>query len=248
MEALTLFDFSVVALLQIVAIDILLGGDNAVVIALACRNLPQRQRRTAIMWGVAGAVMLRVTLTLFAVALLAMPYLKLVGGLLLATIAFKLVWPAAGGDAHGEIHASGSLGAAVRTIVVADLVMSLDNVLAVAGAAKDSWTLIIFGLMVSIPIIVYGSTLVLKLMDRFPWVIILGGGLLGWIAAGMLIHDIAVRDWVTTNWPWAGYALPAAGAAIVIATGWWLARRAERQPKAVVEVDAGSPGPGPGAH
>ena len=214
-----------VAVLQIIAIDILLGGDNAVVIALACRNLPEKQRKMGIMWGVAGAITLRVILTIFAVTLLSIPYLKIVGAVLLAWIAIKLVLPNDGDDGH-DIDASDSLVGAIKTIIIADLVMSLDNVLAVAGAAKDSWALIVFGLLVSIPIIVYCSTLVLKLMDRFPWIIILGGGLLGWIAAGMAIHDVAVKDWVSTNWPWAEYALPALGASIVMASGWYLARSA----------------------
>ena len=214
-----------VAVLQIIAIDILLGGDNAVVIALACRNLPEKQRRLGIIWGVAGAITLRVILTIFAVTLLSIPYLKIVGAVLLAWIAFKLVMPSEGEGGH-DIDASDSLVGAIKTIIIADLVMSLDNVLAVAGAAKDSWALIIFGLLVSIPIIVYCSTLVLKMMDRFPWIIILGGGLLGWIAAGMAIHDVAVRDWVSANWPWAEYVLPALGASIVMAVGWYLARSA----------------------
>ncbi len=230
-----------VAVLQIIAIDILLGGDNAVVIALACRNLPERQRKLGIIWGVAGAITLRVILTIFAVTLLSIPYLKIVGAVLLAWIAIKLVIPNDGDDGH-EIDASDSLVGAIKTIIIADLVMSLDNVLAVAGAAKDSWALIVFGLLVSIPIIVYCSTLVLKLMDRFPWIIILGGGLLGWIAAGMAIHDVAVRDWVSTNWPWAEYTLPAAGALVVMAIGWYLARAAAASKAArVAEVAPGGP-------
>jgi len=214
-----------VAVVQIIIIDLLLGGDNAVVIALACRNLPERQRKLGIMWGVAGAITLRVVLTIFAVTLLSIPYLKIIGAVLLAWIAIKLVIPNDGGGGH-EIDASDSLTGAIKTIIIADLVMSLDNVLAVAGAAKDSWALIIFGLVVSIPIIVYCSTLVLKMMDRFPWIIILGGGLLGWIAASMFIHDVVIKDWVATNWPWAEYTLPAAGAALVMAIGWYLARSA----------------------
>jgi YjbE family integral membrane protein len=235
----SLFDVSAIALLQIVAIDILLGGDNAVVIALACRQLPERQRRLAIIWGVAGAILLRATLTIFAVTLLALPYLKLVGAVLLAVIAVKLVIPAPGEGGHGgDIDGGTTMPGAVRTIIVADLVMSVDNVLAVAGAARDSWALIIFGLMVSIPIIVYGSTLVLKLMDRFSWVTLLGGGLLGWIAAGMAIHDRSVRDWVSSHWPWAEYALPALGASMVMVIGWWLARRAAGRAGGVPEVPA----------
>ncbi len=224
-----------IAVMQIIAIDILLGGDNAVVIALACRDLPEKQRKLGIMWGVAGAISLRVVLTIFAVALLTIPYLKIVGAILLAWIAFKLVIPHED-EGHGDIDASTSLAGAIKTIIVADLVMSLDNVVAVAGAAKDSWALIVFGLLVSIPIIVYCSTIILKLMDRFPWIIILGGGLLGWISGGMAIHDIVVKDWVGTNWPWAEYVIPAASAAIVMAVGWWLARKAARAAPELVEL------------
>ena len=234
-----------VAVMQIILIDLLLGGDNAIVIALACRNLPEKQRKVGILWGVAGAITLRVILTIFAVTLLSIPYLKLIGAALLAWIAVKLVMPSHGDDHHGSVAGSASLAGAIKTIIVADLVMSLDNVLAVAGAAKDSWTLIIFGLVVSIPIIVYCSTLVLKMIDRFPWIIILGGGLLGWIAGGMAIHDVVVKDWVATNWPWAEYVIPAAGALIVMAIGWWLARGAAAKPAGASELAGVSGGSGP---
>jgi YjbE family integral membrane protein len=224
-----------IAVLQIIAIDILLGGDNAVVIALACRNLPEKQRKLGIIWGVAGAISLRVVLTIFAVALLTIPYLKIVGAILLGWIAFKLVMPHEE-EGHGDVNASTSLVGAIKTIIIADLVMSLDNVIAVAGAAKDSWALIVFGLLVSIPIIVYCSTIILKLMDRFPWIIILGGGLLGWISGGMAIHDIVVKDWVSTNMPWAEYVIPALCAALVMAVGWWLARKASQAAPELVEL------------
>jgi YjbE family integral membrane protein len=212
-----------VALGQIIIVNIMLSGDNAVVIALASRSLPPHQQRKAIIFGSLGAIVLRVILTFFAVLLLKLPFLKLAGGAALLWIGAGLL---ATDDDEGDLEAHANLWAAIRTIIVADFIMSLDNVLAVAGAAKDSWALIIFGLLVSIPIIVYCSTLVLKLMDRFPWIIILGGGLLGWIAAGMAIHDVAVRDWVSSNWPWAEYVLPAIGATIVMAIGWYLARSA----------------------
>jgi len=225
-----------VAVVQIIIIDLLLGGDNAVVIALACRNLPEKQRKLGIMWGVAGAITLRVILTIFAVTLLSIPYLKIVGAVLLAWIAIKLVMPDEGGGGH-EIDASDSLTGAIKTIIIADLVMSLDNVLAVAGAAKDSWTLIIFGLVVSIPIIVYCSTLVLKLMDRFPMVIVAGGMLLGWIAGTMAVTDPAVVDWMPLASPTQPGKMPEvealvrygagiAGALLVLAVGKGLARRA----------------------
>ena len=227
-----------VAVLQIIAIDILLGGDNAVVIALACRNLPPEHRRKGIFWGVAGAIGLRVVLTIFAVTLLSVPYLKLIGAALLFWIGIKLILPEHE-DAH-EIEASTRLLGAIKTIIVADAVMSLDNVIAVAAAAKDSYALIVFGLLVSIPIIVWCSQLVLKLIGRFPWIVVLGGGLLGWIAAGMAIHDVVVKDWVAANAPWLDYAAPVAGAIIVMAVGKLIAMRSQRQrERAVVDLAAG---------
>src|SRR5690606_40438634 len=159
------------AVFQIILIDILLGGDNAVVIALACRNLPQKQRMQGICWGTAGAIILRVALIAFALTLLAVPFLKIVGALLLVWIGVKLLIP--DDEEHGNIKGSGTILAAVKTIIVADFVMSLDNVIAIAGAAQNAnpehqMGLVIFGLVISIPIIIWGSTLVLKLIDRFP--------------------------------------------------------------------------------
>ncbi len=167
-----------IAVLQIILIDILLSGDNAVVIALACRNLPPRQRRLGVFWGVAGAIILRVTLTFFAVSLLAIPYLKIVGAALLLWISVKLIQPQDDGGGQ-EIRAAGNLLGAIRTIIIADFVMSLDNVIAVAAASRDSLFLLIFGLALSIPLMVWASQLVLRLMDRFPSIIVLGGALLG---------------------------------------------------------------------
>lgn len=217
-----------VAVLQIVAIDIVLGGDNAVVIGLACRRLPERQRRLGILWGMAGAVGLRVVLILFAVTLLAVPYLKLIGAALLLWIGVKLLLPE--GDEGGHnIEAGATLAAAVKTIIVADAVMSLDNVIAIAGAAGDSKVLIIFGLLLSIPIIMLGSQLVIKLMDRFPIVIVAGGALLGWIAGGMAVSDVAVSDWFKATLPAATWIGPILGAVLVVVVGKMLAARAETQ-------------------
>ncbi|MBU2409701.1 MAG: TerC family protein, partial [Gammaproteobacteria bacterium] len=187
-----------VAVGQIIMIDILLGGDNAVVIALACRKLPPAQRTQGILWGTAGAIVLRVILIFFALTLLAIPFLKLIGALLLVWIGIKLLAPEHD-DAHGNISASDKLWAAVKTVIVADLVMSVDNVIAIAGAAQGAgenhqMALVIFGLVVSIPIIVWGSQLVIKLMDRFPIIITAGGMLLGWIAGTMAVSDPALAD------------------------------------------------------
>ncbi len=188
------------AVLQIIAIDILLGGDNAVVIALACRRLPPAQRRLGILWGTAGAIVLRVVLIFFALALLQVPALKIVGAVLLLWIGVKLL-VAEEQEGHGDIAASTRLWGAVKTVIVADLVMSLDNVVAIAGAAETAapgqqLPLVVFGLLVSIPIIVWGSQLVIKLMDRFPWVITAGGMLLGWIAGTMAVGDLLLAPYM----------------------------------------------------
>lgn len=227
-----------IAVLQIIAIDILLGGDNAVVIALACRNLPEKQRKLGIFWGVFGAIGLRVGITIFAVTLLAIPYLKIVGAVLLLWIGLKLVLPQDGGEEH-NIDASASLMGAIKTIIVADFVMSLDNVIAVAAAAKDSTALIVFGLLVSIPIIVWCSTIILKLMERYPVIILLGGGLLGYIAGDMFVRDPVLKDWIDANLAWLRdyHVAGMIGAVIVIAVGKTLALRAARTQAAHGVID-----------
>ena len=218
-----------VAVGQIIMIDILLGGDNAVVIALACRKLPQHQRLKGILWGTAGAIILRVVLIAFALTLLQVPYLKLVGAALLLWIGVKLLAPHED-DEHSGIEGSDKLWAAVKTVIVADLVMSVDNVIAIAGAATSAGgdhqlPLVIFGLLVSIPIIIWGSQLVLKLMDRFPLIITVGAMLLGWIAGTMAQTDPAVKDWVPQTAAWQ-YGLGVLGAAAVYLTGLALRRKA----------------------
>jgi YjbE family integral membrane protein len=212
------------AVLQIIAIDILLGGDNAVVIALACRKLPQAQRNKGIFWGVFGAIGLRVALIYFALQLLAIPYLKMVGGLLLFWIGIKLVLPEHE-DAHGNVQGNSTLLGAIKTIIVADAVMSVDNVIAVAGAAHGSIILVVFGITVSIPIVVWGSKLVLALMDRFPLLITAGGALLGWIGGGMLLTDPALPSGWRESVPYSSYLASAAGALLVIVVGKWLTSR-----------------------
>lgn len=224
------------AVLQIIAIDILLGGDNAVVIALACRKLPEDQRRRGIMWGVAGAIALRVVLIFFALQLLALPYLKVVGALLLLWIGVKLLQPE-DDDAHGNVEGSANLLGAIKTIIVADAVMSLDNVIAVAGAARGHLGMVVFGIVISIPIIVWGSQFVLKLMDRFPVVITLGAALLGWIAGDMIMSDVAVKPYLANAPQALHHVSAAAGAILVVALGKWLARRAAPQPLHEVGLD-----------
>lgn len=221
-------------MLQIIAIDIVLGGDNAVVIALASRRLPERQRNLAIFWGVFGAIALRVVLIFFALYLLAIPFLKFVGALLLLWIGVKLLLPEPEEGAH-QIDASTNLVGAIKTIVVADAVMSLDNVIAIAGAAKGSIGLVVFGLVVSVPIIVWGSKIVLKLMDRFPIVILLGGALLGWIAGDMTATDAALKEPIANAIPAPNWVLPIAGALLVVALGRWLSARQLRARKVTTE-------------
>ena len=222
-------------LMQIVVADILLSGDNALVIALACRSLPAHQQKRAIIFGGAAAIGLRVMLTAFAVYLLTLPYLKLIGGLLLLWIAVKLLIPEDGGD--DGIESSDNLWTAIKTILIADLVMSLDNVIAVAAAAKGSITLLILGLAISIPLVVFGATMLMKLMERFPIIITIGAGLLGWVAGDMAVTDPVVKDWVNANAAWLHVAAPALGAVLVIVVGRWLAARA--QARRMKEVDLG---------
>ncbi|PMS26742.1 TerC family protein [Trinickia soli] len=226
------------AVFQIVIIDILLGGDNAVVIALACRKLPAAQRIRGVLWGTVGAIVLRVVLIAFAVALLDVPFLKFGGGLLLLWIGVKLMAPSH--DAHENIKPADKLMAAIKTIIIADAVMSLDNVIAIAGAAESAdpdhrIALVIFGLVVSIPLIVWGSTLVLRMLDRFPVIVTLGAALLGWIAGGLIVNDPAGDRWPLLDTTAAEYGAQIAGALFVVLLGYWLKRRAQRR-----EAAAGS--------
>ncbi len=220
------------AVFQIVIIDILLGGDNAVVIALACRKLPSSQRLQGVIWGTAGAIVLRVVLIAFAVALLDVPLLKFAGGLLLLWIGVRLLAPAH--DPHENIKPADKLVAAIKTIIVADAVMSLDNVIAIAGAAEAAEpshrvALVVFGLVVSIPLIVWGSTLVLKLLDRYPIIVTLGAALLGWIAGGLMVNDPAGNRWPLLDTPAAEYGARVAGAVFVVAVGYAIKRQMRRR-------------------
>jgi len=182
-----------VGLLKIIGVNIVLSGDNAVVIALAARSLPAQQQKAAVLWGSGAAVLMRIVLTIFAVALLTLPWLKLIGSLLLFWIGIKLLIPEDEGE---NVSASDNLIAAIKTILIADLVMSIDNVIAVAAAAQGSYTLLILGLAISIPLVIFGSTLLLHLMERWPVIITIGGGLLGFVAGEMLVTDPVLHDWL----------------------------------------------------
>lgn len=211
------------ALLEIIGVNIILSGDNAVVIALAARALPAHQQRQAVIFGSGAAIAMRIVLTIFAVELLKFPYLKLVGAVLLLWIGMQLL--GGDGDDEGEIKTTDSMFGAIKTILIADLVMSLDNVIAVAAAAKGSNTLLILGLAISIPLVIFGSTLLLKLMSRFPVIITLGAALLGFVAGEMAWTDPAIAG-VTAQLPkWGEYVLAAAGAVFVVSVGRWWARR-----------------------
>ncbi|MBI2308649.1 MAG: TerC family protein [Rhodocyclales bacterium] len=222
-----------VAVLQIIMIDLVLSGDNAVVIALACRNLPAEQRRRGILWGVAGAVGLRVVLTMAAAVVMNMPWLKLAGGLLLLWIGVKLLVPE-DDDGHA-ISPADHLWGAVRTIIVADFVMSLDNVIAVAGASHGNLGLLVFGLLVSIPLIVWSSQIVLHLMERWPVVVVIGAALLGWVAGTMIWSDPAVVALVSSFPAWSATVAAALSASLVVAAGKWVETRRVRAASVAVD-------------
>ena len=217
-----------VAGLQIIVVNLLLSGDNAVVIALACRNLAPSQRRWGIFWGVLGAIALRVVLTFFAVRLLEVPYLKLAGGVLLVWIGVKLIVEEDGDNA--DVKASDRLFSAVRTVVIADLVMSIDNVIAVAAAARGSLVLLVFGLVVSIPLVVLGAQLIMKVIERMPLLVVAGGGLLGYLAGDLVIGDPAMAGWVAARGAWPHWAGPITGILLVVLVARTIEqrRRAER--------------------
>jgi YjbE family integral membrane protein len=223
-----------IGLAKIIGVNVILSGDNAVVIALAARSLPPKQQTKAIIWGAGAAVILRILLTIFAVALLALPWLKIIGSLLLFWIGIKLL---AGDDDDADINASEHLMTAIKTILIADLVMSLDNVIAVAAAAGGSMTLLILGLAISIPLVVFGATLLVNLMERYPVIITIGAGLIGWVAGEMLVTDPVLAGWLTGLGVTFNQGKPnvgeisleliagAIGVAIVVVWGLWLAKR-----------------------
>jgi len=223
-----------VALMQIMMVNIILSGDNAVVIALAARNLPIKQQKQAILWGSGGAIILRVLLTVAAVALLKIPFLQFLGALLLIWIAVKLLIEEDENEGHQE--AQGNLLGAVKTILIADVVMSLDNTLAIAGVAKGDWPLLITGLVLSIPLIVFGSTIIMKMIERFPIIVYLGAGLIAYTSGEMIDSDAAVQPFlphIFHGTPYLGILLTAG----VISYGWWFNLMKGRTAQDVLTAD-----------
>jgi YjbE family integral membrane protein len=212
------------ALLAIIVIDLVLAGDNAIVIAMAARNLPTHLQKKAILWGAVGAIAVRSAMTLVVVYLLKIPGLMLIGGLLLIWIAYRLLSPTQDQDEHGQ--ASTTFWGAMKTIVIADAIMGLDNVLAVAGASHGSYVLVILGLLISIPIVIWGSTQILKLVERFPSVIYLGAGVLAWTAAKMMISEPMSKDWLSSQNPALEYVIQVVVVSGVLIAGYMASRRA----------------------
>jgi YjbE family integral membrane protein len=219
---------AVIALTQIMLINVVLSGDNAVVIALACRRLSPAHQKQAFIWGSVGVVVLMVGLTACVVFLLSLPYLEIVGSLLLLWIGIKLL-VAEDAAEDGKVEQKSTLMAAIRTIIIADIIMSLDNVLAMAGAAKGHMWMLIAGLVVTVPIILFGSALLMKLMDRFPVFVMIGAALIGWVAGEMLISDPAIKDWVDANMSSLHWISPISCAAAVIGIGKTLEHLASRK-------------------
>ena len=228
-----------IGLMTIIWVNIILSGDNAVVIALAARSLPERQQKQAVMWGAGAAVVMRIVLTIVAVELLKFPYLKLIGGALLLWIAVKLLVPE--DDAGDGIESSSNLFAAIKTILIADLVMSLDNVIGVAAAAKGSITLLVLGLLISIPLVIFGATMLMKLMERWPVIITIGAAILGWVAGEMAVTDPILAEWVNTNAAWLHWIGPICGAVLVVIVGKAIAARARKEHKTVVDLASDKP-------
>lgn len=235
------------ALLKIAIINIVLSGDNAVVIALACRSLAPKQQRNAFVVGTAGIVVLMTALTSCAALLMRLPYIQLIGSALLVWIGTKLLLPEA---EQGDVNDTSSFWVAVKTIIIADLVMSIDNVLGMAGAAHGHYGMLFFGLLITMPLILFGSAMLMKLMERFPVVITIGAGLLGYVAGDMAVGDLAVRGWVQAHAPSLEVIAPVFGALLVVAAGKLLAHRQTGGPEPVrldphaqrAEVQAGSAG------
>ncbi|MBF5004929.1 TerC family protein [Diaphorobacter caeni] len=213
-----------IGLLEVIGINIVLSGDNAVVIALAARSLPPAQQRRAIQFGSGAAVVLRILLTFLAAKLLQLPWLQIVGGCLLLWIGTQLL--VSGDDGDAESKGPNSMMVAIRTILLADLVMSLDNVIAVAAAAQGNMVLLVLGLAISIPLVIFGSTLIIKIMDRFPAIVTLGAALIGWVAGETIASDEMLKS-IVSNYPWLPHAASLLGAVLVVVIGMLLQRRSK---------------------
>ena len=225
MEMLQNADFWI-GLMKIVWINIILSGDNAVVIALAARSLPEHQQRQAIMFGSGAAVVLRIALTVVAAALLELSFLQIIGGFLLLYIGAQLL-SEDGDEGEGEVEKA-SLFMAIRTILVADIVMSLDNVIAVAAAAKGNMTLLILGLAISIPMVIFGSAIMIKLMTRFPIIVTFGACLIGWVGGETIASDVALREFSAEN-SWLHYTAATTGALAVLAIGKFFQKKHDKE-------------------
>jgi YjbE family integral membrane protein len=226
------------ALFKIAVINVVLSGDNAVVIALACRSLAPKQQRNAFLVGTVGIVALMTLLTSCAALLMSLPYIQLIGSALLLWIGVKLLLPE---DDNAEIGGTSSFWEAVKTIVIADIVMSMDNVLGMAGAANGHLGMLFVGLAITMPLILFGSAMLMKLMDRFPVVVTIGAGLLGYVAGEMAVSDLAVKGWIEVHAPALDYAAPVAGVLIVVLLGKLLANRKVREPGVALEARGASP-------
>ncbi len=230
-----------VALFQICVINVLLSGDNAVVIALACRNLPGKQQKQAFAIGAVGVIVLMTALTAFAAYLMSLPYLEVIGSLLLLWIGIKLLVP--GDEEDGDGKVSSGFWDAVKTIIIADIVMSLDNVLGMAGAAKGHLGMLFVGMVITIPLILFGSALIMKLMERFPVFITFGAGLLGWVAGEMAIADPALKGTIEARAHFLDFVAPVLGAAAVVIAGRVLAHRRAAEAEKEIELPAGGSRP-----
>ncbi|EGO61741.1 TerC family protein [Acetonema longum] len=215
------------ALLTIIAIDLVLAGDNAVVIAMASRNLPEKLRNKAIYWGTAGAIIVRVLMTLVAVWLMRVPYLQALGGMLLIPVALKLLKHE---DTHESVTAADNFWTAIKTIIVADAIMGIDNVLAIAGASHGNMLLVVLGLLISVPIVIRGSQWISGWMNKYPALVYVGAGILAWTAGGMIMHDKVVGSYLTSLTQAAGWLVPLVIVILVVAVGkLWEAKQTNSQ-------------------
>ena len=235
-----------IALFQICVINVLLSGDNAVVIALACRDLPLKQQKQAFAIGAAGIIVLMTVLTAFAAYLLTLPYIEIVGSVLLLWIGIKLLAPGEQ-EQDGTPEAMSSFWAAVKTIIIADIVMSLDNVLGMAGAARGHLGMLFIGMVITIPLVLFGSALIMRLMERFPIFITFGAGLLGYVAGEMAVGDPAIKDAIEAHAKYLDWVLPVLGAVVVVVVGRILAKRQAVQPRDEGTMPVPKPSPSEGS-